>query len=332
MKMLHLRGPQSRMPVEDVFIDKLRTLGTYDDIPLNPDWTEDELVDFIGQYDVLLTIWGNVEVPAALAVRPGKLRYICNLSGSLKEWIPAEIAESSIQVTNWGDAPANGVAEGAMALLLAVMKDIPSHVLNVRAQKWGIPECVGGSLYGMRVGIYGMGVIGRRFAEMLQPFGAVVTAFDPYVDELPEGCTRVESLAALFDGVDAIVVHAGRSPETIGSITAELLAMLPDNGIVINTSRGELFDQAALFEELLAGRLRAGLDVLSVTDTLEENDPIRQIPNCIFTAHCVGAEEWPVYPGKMARMYEIGLDNLKRFRDGEPLRFVMDPVRYARST
>jgi len=332
MKMLHLRAKRSRMPVDGLFIDKLREIGEYDDIPFDPQMPEEELITLIGQYDVLLTIWGNFPIPPALAQRPGRLGYICNISGSLNEWVPQEIPGSSIQVTNWGDAPAHGVAEGAMALLLAVMKDIPTHVLNVRAGKWGARECAGGTLYGMRVGIYGLGVIGRRFVDMLSPFGTEMMVFDPYIAELPANCARAASLEELFSFADTIVVHAGRSPETIGSITAELLALLPDNGIVINTARGELFDQKALFAELASGRLRAGLDVLSISDGLVENDPIRQMPNCIFTAHHIGGGDWPVHSDRLPRMYEICLENLERYKNGTPLEFVMDPVRYARST
>ena len=332
MKMLHLRSNRSRMPESGLFIDKLREIGTYDDIPLDPEMSEEALVDFIGQYDVLLTIWGNFEVPALLAKRPGKLGYICHLSGSVAGMIPAEIPASSIQLTNWGDAPANGVAEGAMALLLAVMKDIPTHILNVRDDKWGAKECAGGSLDGMRIGIYGMGVIGRRFVELLAPFGTEMMALDPYVDDLPQGCARANSLEELFSFADTMVVHAGRSAETDNSITAELLALLPDNGIVINTARGELFDQKALFDELKSGRLRAGLDVLSFSDGLEKGDPMRQLRNCIFTAHSISSGGFPERPDKLERMYTVGLENLTRYKNGEPLRFVMDPVRYARST
>jgi len=332
MRMLHLRAQYSRMPVGGLLAEKLREIGEFDDIPFDPNMPEGELVDFIGQYDVLITMWGNFKVPALLAKRPGKLGYICNFSGSVKDWIPEEIPVSSIQLTNWGDAPANGVAEGAMALLLAVMKDLPEHILNVREDNWGaVPEKFG-SISRMRIGIYGMGVIGRRFVEMIRPFRPELMVFDPYVSEFPEGCTRAESLQELFAFADTLVVHAGSSPETAKSITAELLAMLPDNGIVINTARGELFDQDALFAELESGRLRAGLDVLSFSDYLDKGHPLRQARNCIFTAHSISSESWPSHPDKLDRMYEIGIENLTRYKNGEPLHFIMDPVRYARST
>ena len=335
MKMLHLRGPNSRFPVGSLFAKKLQEVGEFHDIPLDPNMSESDLVDFIGQYDAIITMWGQHPIPPALAGKPGKLKYVCNVTGTLKHWVPAELIEAGIQVTNWGDAPANGVAEGAMALLLASLKDIPSFVLSTRAGVNGMGDCVGGTLYKTRVAIYGLGVIGIRFVEMIRPFGARLTVYDPYVDVLPEGCKRVNSLDELCKGADILVVHAGRSAETDYSITARHLAMLPDHGIIVNTARGEIFKQDELFESLKDGRLRAGIDVFDA-DVFEEDHPARQWPNLIYTSHCVSggpAAKWPpLKEGELERMYEIALENLTRFKNGEPLKFTMDLVRYNRST
>ena len=333
MKMLHLRSERSRMPEPDsLFADKLREIGEYHDIPHDPAMSEEDLIDLIGQYDVLLTIWGHFPLPAGLAKKPGKLRYICNVSGTVRHWIPIEIVEAGILVTNWGDAPANGVAEGAMALLLAALKDIPTYVLNTRAGINGNTGCVSGTLYNARVAIYGLGVIGLRFVEMIRPFGARLFVYDPYVDTLPEGCTRVNSLDELCANADIFVVHAGRSVETDYSITAKHLAMLPDHAVIVNTARGELFNQDDLYAALESGRLRAGIDVLA-GENFPENHPARQWPNWVYTSHAISNDDWPpLKDGQMKRMYEIAIENLTRFKNNEPLHFVMDTVRYSRST
>ena len=129
------------------------------------------------------------------------------------------------------------------------------------------------------------------------------------------------------------MVHAGLSDETRGSVTAELLAKLPDNGIIINTARGGIIDQPALFAELEKGRLLAGLDVLD-PDRLPEGHAAKQWPNAIFTAHNIGASTIEGVAGKaeLQPMHLVALENLKRHADGEPLKFEMDRVRYLRST
>jgi len=107
--------------------------------------------------------------------------------------------------------------------------------------------------------------------------------------------------------------------------------MLPDHGVVINTARGEIVDQDALFAELESGRLRAGLDVLVDDDYLDGHEA-HTWPNAIITRHDIGGYSWPRRPGRLSEAHEIALDNLRRFVAGEELRFVMDEKRYLLST
>ncbi len=232
-----------------------------------------EYAKVIRDYDVFLTKWHSPHIPTELANDPGKLRYICNITGELSKWINNEIIESPyITVTNWGDAPAFWVAEGAFALLMAVLKDIP------------------------------------------------------------DGVTMVDSLEALFGFSQILVIHAALTEATRGSVTKELLAMLPDGGIVINTSRSQIVDHQALREELLSGRLRAGLDVTGDRDMPDLDDPIRQLDNVIFTGHHIYLGDWCKNPDALDFASVNCLENLARFQKGEPLKFVMTPERYRLST
>ncbi|MFT3787777.1 MAG: NAD(P)-dependent oxidoreductase [Tepidisphaeraceae bacterium] len=283
------------------------------------------------EHDVYLTGWTTVTLPPSLAQDPGKLRYICGVTGSMKTLVPIELVRAGIPLTNWGDAPANGVAEGAMTLLLTVLKDIPKRTTLVREGGWKLDmDQHGGSLLGLNVGIYGCGVIGRRFVEMIRPFGAKLRVFDPYASTLPEGVDRANSLDELMAGTEALVIHAGWTPETNKSITRKHLAMLPDHGVVINTARGGIIDQDALFDELASGRLRAGLDVLE-PDKMPTDHAARQWSNVVFTAHQVEFA-WPGASRRMSTMHEYALDNLRRFASGQPLRWLMDETRYKLST
>jgi phosphoglycerate dehydrogenase-like enzyme len=191
-----------------------------------------------------------------------------------------------------------------------------------------------GSVRDLRLGVYGLGAIGRTFCELCQPLGARITAFDPFAPEVP-GVDRAGSLEALFRGSEAIAVHAGLTPATRGSVTRRLLSLLPDHAVFINTARGELVDQEALFDELRRGRLRAGLDVLE-GDALPADHPVRRWPNVIITSHQIGRGDWPgedLRPEKrLSSLHAIALDNLRRFLAGAPPLHVMTPERYALST
>jgi phosphoglycerate dehydrogenase-like enzyme len=264
----------------------------------------------------------------------GSLEYICHVTGEMRRFIPIELIDSDIPVTNWGDAPAGRIAEGAVALLLAMVKNLRARTRTIEQGGWRTEDGVfSGTLDGMIVGVYGCGFIGRRFVEMLRPFGPEVRVYDPYADDIPTGCVRVASLRDLFEGAEAIAIHAGQTDETRGTITADLLARLPDDGIIVNTARGGIIDQEALFAELERGRLLAALDVLEPDGALPEDHPAREWPNLILTAHSIGkAQADTVVSDRLTPMHRVCLDNLRRHVNGEALEFLMDRERYLLST
>ena len=335
LKLLHLAQGELRFPFTGSFREHLENFGELTIVTRAKELAEQERLSLIQNCDVLLTAWGSAPVPEAIAQSPGQLRYICHVTGTLRDIVPLKVIQSGIPVTNWGDAPAGLVAEGAMVLLLAVMKDLQVVSQTVRDGGWGVDdrEVVGGTLHGLNVGIYGMGVIGRRFVDLIQPFGSVLRVFDPFVSKLPSGCIGVSSLEELFRWSEAIVIHAGLTPETRHSVNAHLLSLLPYHGIIINTARGGIIDQDALFAELEKGRLRAGLDVLDGADRLDSDDKARTWNNLILTQHQVDRSRFPGGEHRLITLAEeTCIDNLSRFVTGQPLRFVMDESRYQRST
>ncbi len=295
---------------------------------------EAERLALIQGTEVLLLGWGTSPVPAAVARDPGALRYLCNITGEMKQWVSPEIVDSDVRVTNWGDAPASSVAEGAMTLLLAVLKDLHQQIQTIHHDGWNLDRTfTGGSIDGLNVGIYGCGLIGRAFIELIRPFRPVLRVFDPYAADVPAGCERVANLEELFGASEAVVIHAGLTPETRHTVTADLLRRLPRHGVVINTARGGIIDQEALFAELASGRLRAGLDVLD-PDTLPTGHPARCWENCILTAHHV-SRSWPTDgepPVRLDAMHRVCLDNVRRYAAGASLRFVIEPTVYRRQT
>lgn len=323
-----------RYSMESPLVNEIKKRYELDEVILSPCYTEEEYAELIRNYDVLLTMWSSPHVPNELANNPGKLRYICNITGEMTKWIDREIIESPhIKVTNWGNAPAYGIAEGAFSLLMAVMKDIPLHIKNTRENGVIHPENeIQTTLYKRKIGIYGLGVIGMKFLEFLRPFEPNVYVYDPFLKDIPEDVTMVKTLDDLFSVSQIIVIHAGLTAETKGSVTKKHLAMLPDGGILINTARGQIVDFEALKLELISGRLRAGLDVVTENNMPDIDDPVRFLDNVIFTAHHIGSGNWGKNPDDTDFASEICLNNLERFSKGEDLKFEMTPERYSLST
>jgi phosphoglycerate dehydrogenase-like enzyme len=318
------------------FVARLRELGELEIVEHARMLSDDEAADRIRGCDVLLTSWGSRMTPAALAGDPGRLRYICHLTGGMRDFIPVELVESDVPVTNWGDAQARAVAEGAVLLLLASLKGLRQRTDRIEAGDWRPSESDfrSGMMFDLPLGVYGYGFIGRSFVDMVRPFRPRIRIFDPFATDIPDDCERVESLQALFTGSRAVAIHAGWTDQTAGSVTAQLLALLPDGGVLINTARGAIVDQEALFAELESGRLRAGLDVLVPPEELPAEHPARDWPNLLLTAHSL-SQPFPkdyVSDEAFEPMHHICLDNVRRYIAGEELQFRMDRERYELST
>jgi len=293
-----------------------------------------ELAAVVGAHDVAIVGWDAHPLPRCLADDRGELAYVCCYSGTIRSLVPRELVEAGVPVSNWGDLPAQGIAESAMTLLLGCVHDLGVIRRAQQAGEWGFDASRVGTLHGLHVGIHGLGVIGRCFVEMLRPFGPRIRAHDPYVADLPAGVERADTIDELCDWAEAVVIHAGLTDETAGSVGADQLARLPDGGIVVNTARGAIVDQDALFAELTTGRLRAGLDVLEPDGVLDPAHPLRQADNATFSFHRLtfeGGDDWPPRPG-LTRMQQLVVDQLDRFAAGDEPWFVFDTDRYDRST
>lgn len=331
---MHLaRGPRFGKVWTPAFMAALERVGRVTFHEHGAQLDDAEAAELIRPHDVAIAGWDTRMLPAELGGDPGALKYVCSYSGTIRPSVPRDLVAAGMPVSNWGDLPAPGIAESAMTLLLTCVHDLARIRRAQEAGEWGYDVSRAGTLNGLAVGIYGLGVIGRRFVEMLRPFGARIRAYDPYATELPDGVERADSLDDLCDWAEALVIHAGLSDETRGSVGAAQLARLPDAGIVVNTARGAIVDQAALFAEVASGRLRAGLDVLE-PDRLDEDEPLRRSENAWFTFHKLtdeGGDPWPPRPG-LTRMQRRCVEQIERFAAGETPEFLFDVDRYDRST
>ena len=320
--LVHQRGISERM---------IKEIGSISGIELELEhkWegmSPEVLANRIRECEILLLSRAPELPDSLLADAPGNLKYVCFLHGSVKKVGEKIIKSPDITVTNWGDHPARGLANGSLVLLFACLLDVHKRIMAVRRGQGKGIDSVGGTVKGLRVGLYGCGFAGKALVDLLLPLGAEIKIFDPYIAEVPPRCSRVDSLDKMFENIQALVVFAGLTEETRHSITAERLAMLPDHGVVINMARGAIIDQEALFAELKSGRLRAGLDVLE-PDDLPEDHEARQWENLIWTCHHLGAKNWPGEEA-LCRRDEVVLENLRAYVEGKPLKYVIDEARY----
>lgn len=187
-------------------------------------------------------------------------------------------------VVHYGD---HAVAEFAIALMLEVLRGIGRLNTEMHAGKWDSEAGMGSELYGKKLGIVGLGGIGRTVAQIAQAYGMHVSAWKSPVshkDYNALGITPVEDLAELMGTSDIVSLHLPLLDSTRGIITArELNAMRPGT-VFINTARAELIQSRALLARLQKGDIRAGLDVYD-QEPLPADSPLLKVPGLILTPH-----------------------------------------------
>jgi D-3-phosphoglycerate dehydrogenase len=198
---------------------------------------------------------------------------------------------AGIAVVNQAGGNAEGVAEHALGMMLALLKRMPETHLAMRAG--GIKEreaFMGRELAGRTVGIIGLGHVGSRTATYLKAFGCRVLAYDPYLDEdtcAERGAKKTE-LTALLAQSDIVSVHCPLNSETEGMLGAKEYALMPQDAILVNTARGGIPQEDALFEALESGHLAgAGLDAWAVEPPPADH-PLLGHPRVIGTVHTGG--------------------------------------------
>lgn len=174
------------------------------------------------------------------------------------------------------------VAQLTVALLLALARRLPQHLEAARAGRW--EKHTGVLLSEWTVGLVGFGRIGRAVERFLRPFGPRLLVTDPALspDDAPETVTRIE-LGALLAASDAVSLHASQPSDAGPLLGRQELALMKRGSYLVNTARGRLVDEAALYDALRSGHLAgAALDVFG-----EEpyTGPLAQLPQVICTPH-----------------------------------------------
>lgn len=189
-------------------------------------------------------------------------------------------------------AGANGhsVAEHALGLILALVKDFARQDELIRAGTWDKGLYHGRELRGQRLGLVGLGFIGGTLARMAAAIGMDVVAFDPYAPDGAFGETvrREADLDRLLAESDVVSLHCPLTEATRNLIDKRRLGLMRRGAYLVNTARGEVVDEAALADALWSGHLAgAGLDSLAQEPPAPDN-PLLVLPNVIVTPHVAG--------------------------------------------
>jgi len=250
---------------------------------------EDELAAMIGQYDGLI-VRSATKVTAKILANHGQLRAIARAGAGVDNIDVVEADKKGIVVMNTPGGNTTSVAELVLAMMLAMARNIVTACNSLKTGLWEKKKFMGSQLNKKVLGIIGLGRIGMTVAKMAGGFNMKIIGYDPFItapDAKKLGMEITDKVERIYKEADYITVHVPKTEKTLNMIGAEQIAMMKPTVRLINTSRGGIINEDALYDALAAGRIAgAGVDVF--TQEPPQNTRFRELENIIVTPH-IGA-------------------------------------------
>lgn len=193
----------------------------------------------------------------------------------------------NIKICNTKGANSDSVAELAIALMLDCLRSVSLQDRSLRSGVWG--HYVGIEMMNKQIGLLGFGAIGQKIAQKLSGFSVMISACDKYPDHIRAKQLNVEitDCESLLAKSDIVCILLPSNEETYHFMNHQRFSCMKDGAIFINTARGNLVDEEALYRSLASGKLSAaGLDVYQTEPDV--NQQLFTLDNIVGTAHCAG--------------------------------------------
>ena len=261
------------------------------------DVSEDNLLEHIANYDA--AILGVAPFTSRIIARADRLQIVSRFGVGYDAVDVPALTAAGIPLTIVGTANSVTVAEHSLFLILALAKRCTLYDREVRKGNWNIRwEYPAYDIAGRKVLVLGFGRIGRRLVPRLVAMQMDVFVHDPYVTQDAIACagaTPVEDWRAVLPEIDFLSVNCPKNDETTGMVGTAELAAMKRTAFVINTARGGIVDEMALYDalkaEIIAG---AGIDPF-VIEPPPVDTPLFELDNIIVSPHSAGVTEESVY-------------------------------------
>ena len=259
-------------------------------VDYKPEIKPQELISSVKDYDVII-VRSRSKITKDVIDAATNAKIIARVGVGLDN-VDTKAAEAKkIRVINAPEAASIAVAELAIGLMISLARSIPRADSETKKGSWIKKDLMGTQLSGKYLGIVGVGNIGRNIGRMAKALRMNLIGYDPYPinrEYISETGMVVTDLNTLLESSDFVTCHVPATAETIHMFNTERLARMKPTAYLVNTSRGEIIDERALYEVLKAGKLAgAALDVFEVEPPT--NKDLLSLPNLVCTPH-VGAQ------------------------------------------
>jgi D-3-phosphoglycerate dehydrogenase len=247
-----------------------------------------DLAEIIPGFDAIV-IRSATTLDAQLIEKAERLKVIGRAGVGIDNVDVDAATRRGIVVANAPDATAVSAAEHAVALMLALSRNLPQAHAALKGGRWERSRFAGIELAGKTLGVLGLGRIGREVARRALALGMRVVAYDPFVapERFRELGVEPAALDDVYAAADVITLHLPLTEETRGLIGREALTRMRDGVRIVNAARGELVDEEALLEGLRSGKVAgAALDVFA---TEPYSGPLLELDQVVVTPHLAGS-------------------------------------------
>ena len=272
-------------PVLNEILEKNGLQITYE-----PEITPEQIEDKIENFEVVI-VRSRTKITKDMIDKATKCQIIARVGVGLDNIDQAAAKEKNIRVINAVEGAMNAVAELVIGLMLSLAREIPRADREVRNGNWIKKELMGTELRGKYLGIVGLGNIGKRLGRLARALNMNIIGYDvvPIDEEFSKEVGLMKAdLGTLLASSDYVSLHVPLLDSTKHLINAEKMSTMKNTSRIINTSRGGVIDEEALYEFLKDGKLGgAALDVFEVEPATSNN--LATLPNFISTPH-MGAQ------------------------------------------
>jgi D-3-phosphoglycerate dehydrogenase len=249
---------------------------------------ESDLASIIAGFDAIV-IRSATKLDAALIDRAERLKVIGRAGVGIDNVDVDAATRRGIVVANAPESTAVSAAEHAVALMLALSRNIPQAQAALKEGRWERGRFAGIELAGKTLGVLGLGRIGREVARRALALGMRVVVYDPFVafERFRELGVEPATLDEVYSAADVVTLHLPLTDETRGLIGRDAIARMKDGVRIVNAARGELIDEDALLEALESGKVSgAALDVFA---TEPYSGALLELEQVVVTPHLAGS-------------------------------------------
>ncbi|MEA2064248.1 MAG: hydroxyacid dehydrogenase [Gemmatimonadota bacterium] len=312
----------------DLMVDRIEKIGQVE-IAVDPqDYPVEKYAGLFAGKDAVITSWNIPPFGPEVLEQADKLKIISHAAGQVRFFLSSDIFQQrpDLLICNASNVMSRAVAEHTLCVTLACLRNlfVLRQWVTGSENWWDYGRSLNRSLLEKKVGIIGLGQIGRDFIDLVRPFDVELLVYSKHLTPeaaAEQGLKKCE-LEEIFTTCDVITLSAADTKENRHLVSRSLLEKIKPGAVFVNNARGAIVDEQALVDELETGRFMAALDVTDPEPPAAESK-LRSLDNVLLTPHIGG----PV-PEQWYWMMREAVRNLERFFAGEPVNCVITQERY----